>query len=770
MKKLIPEYEFSPAEEAEVLRLARAVGVHETTARILFARGVDTEEKAKRFLSPSKDNFLDPMLLSGMREAKELLTRARDEEWRVAVFGDYDADGIGALAILSRSLREFGIEPYVYVPERADGYGLSIKAIDEIFDEFLPDLVVTADCGISCADEVEYIKEQGAFVIVTDHHELPERLPDCITVNPKFQDDYPYDNLCGAGVAFKLSEALIGKRAYELLDFCALSTVADSVPLLGENRDIVAEGIRLIAEHPRPAFSALLGKSAEINAQTLAFTLAPRLNAAGRMGDAKSALRLFTSDDAEEIISLAAKLNDYNAERQKYCDKLFTEAERLVKEKGVFGHVVMLAGDRWNTGFVGIVAARIAEEYGRPALLFVRHGDCYKGSARSIEGINIYEALCACSDLLEEFGGHAQAAGVTVKQENFAKLEEALDRYLSEHYKREDFIQSIPVAGEIDEADFVRIAKELEMLEPFGVGNRRPLFVKREKSLSASPLKPLSPHLCVFDGNTEFMYFGGAKQAGLLESGLQKTLVYECNVSHFRGRESVRGFIRSVVYDGRDCPPSDPEIFENNILSCKRQSVSFAVRVALTEAEIRRLVREKTEESDFGTLFIASERETLDAFPELTLTAEVFRPASGGLRNMLLISPAADVEYAGWRDIVYLDEPLFFGTFSEKQNVYYNAERKGFTELSALDYKRETLLSIFMAVRSRQSEVRGATPLKAAESCSSLGFGREEFIFALSVFEELGLLSLGENGVSVCRGAKAELTDSAIYSAVMGRG
>ena len=390
MKRIVREFTFSPDEKRRVGELARAVGVTETTAGILFARGMDSEEKMRRFLSPGKQNFLSPFLMKGMKEAALLLERAKREEWRVAVFGDYDADGIGAVSILSRALREYGIEPYLYVPERAEGYGLTTHAIDRIFDEFLPDLIVTVDCGISNAAEVEYIKEQGCYVIVTDHHELPEELPDCICINPKFKDDYPYDNLCGAGVAYKLSRALIGEKADELLDFCALSTVADSVPLLGENRDIVAAGLELIKSRPRPAFSALLSKAQEVTAQTLAFTLAPRVNAAGRMGDANAALRLFTSEDEEETRVLAELLNNYNSERQRLCDELYERARAQIAAEGAYQSVVMAEGEDWHPGLIGIVAARIVEEFSRPALLFVRRGDMLRGSARSIETVNIF--------------------------------------------------------------------------------------------------------------------------------------------------------------------------------------------------------------------------------------------------------------------------------------------------------------------------------------------------------------------------------------------
>ena len=242
MKKLVSEYAFSAEELNNIAELALETGLTESVVRILYARGVDTAQKMRRFMNPSRRNFLSPYLMKGMQETVEMLTTARDEGKTVAVFGDYDADGVCASAIMFHALRDFGIDAKVYIPERADGYGLSEAMIDRIFEECNPELFITVDCGISCAKEAQYIYELGSDVIVTDHHELPEVLPDCVIVNPKLKDDYPYDNLCGAGVAFKLACALLGERAYEWLDFATLATVADSVPLLGENRDIVTEG------------------------------------------------------------------------------------------------------------------------------------------------------------------------------------------------------------------------------------------------------------------------------------------------------------------------------------------------------------------------------------------------------------------------------------------------------------------------------------------------------------------------------------------------
>ncbi len=762
MKRIVRE--FPPEGLHNVQTLAEALGITGTTAGILYARGLDDEEKMRRFLHPSRENFLSPYLMSGMEEAVALLRKAAEEDWRVAVFGDYDADGIGALAILSRALREFGIEPYLYVPEREEGYGLSVAAIDRIFDEFLPDLVITADCGISCAEEVEYLKEQGAYVIVTDHHELPETLPDCICINPKIKDDYPYDNLCGAGVAFKLAAALIGERAYALLDFCALSTVADSVPLLGENRDIVSEGLKLIRNAPRPAFSALLGKQTEVTAQTLAFTLAPRVNAAGRMGDARAALRLFTTDDEGEIFDLAAKLNAYNLERQQLCDELYERAKRQIAEQGAYGNIVMLVGEDWHAGLIGIVAARIAEEYARPAILFVRKGDLLRGSARSIESVNIFEALKSASQWIEEFGGHAQAAGVNIKEENFGALKEALDGYIGSHYRAEDFMPTVCVSGELETIDR-RLAQELESLEPYGVGNRRPLFCTEAGRLDAVPLKPLSPHLTVSDGKIDFMYFGGADAMKLLRSDVKKTLIFECNLSRYRGRESLKGFIRDVVYDGMSGSDVDLDGFES-FLGTLQGPVRRAEK--RTTEELNGLIAEKIASCAYGLCAIAQERETLERFPALKeLPKEIFRLSSGSVRNAVLIAPDRDCDLSAFRDIVFLETPATIAQATGNARLYANGDICGWKQLSGIGLDRGSMAEVFTALRAAEGQAAGENLAETARMLGGLGFDPYRMTFALAVFSELGLIDCSAGRIRIVRGKRTELTRSSVYSSAL---
>ena len=770
MKKIVPEYSFSEAQLNSISALAKETGLTEQITRILYARGVDTVQKINRFMHPSEKNFLSPFLMRGMSEAVELITRARDEGWTVAVFGDYDADGICASAIMYYALRDFGIDAHVYIPERADGYGLSEEAIDRIFEECNPELFITVDCGISCAKEAQYIYELGSDVIVTDHHELPEVLPDCIVINPKLEDDYPYDNLCGAGVAFKVACALLGEAAYKYLDFATLATVADSVPLLGENRDIVTEGLKLFNTKMRSCFSMLIGKTYDgITAQTLAFNVAPRVNAAGRMGDSQAAFRLFVSENEGEIYDLATKLCLYNTERQKCCDELYTSAKKKLLEKGAYGNVIMLSDDSWNTGFVGIVAARIAEEYNRPTLLFVHHGDMLKGSARSIESVNIFNALKNCSQYIEEFGGHAQAAGVNIRFDQFDELERALNEEIGATYTPEDFEQTIPICEEIDAPFPEKFARELVKMEPYGVGHRKPLFSISAGACTARTVKAMSPHLSVKSEFIELMYFSGVKNLKIIESDVQKHFIFEINLSRFKGREYIKGYVKDLLYDGRTGKETAESIFANEIARIGSEDAGVE-KIELSTAAVKELIAAKKEECAYGLCLIASDRRTLKFYEGLEgFGCDLFYPSSRNLSNELIISPSADADLSGYRDIVFLDNPADCNIFSlAGRQVFVNREICGYKMMEKLDVRRESLLDIYSSLRREVNSLNGNNAEELALACDALGYDTKQFIFALRVFEELGLVAFADGRLIVYRGVKADLFDSPVYRRVCG--
>ena len=762
MKKIIPEYEFSAEQLNTVRQLALDCGLLEDTVKILYGRGIDTKEKINSFIHPSKKQFISPFKMSGMAEAVEMITRARDEGWTVVVYGDYDADGICASTIMYRALMDFGIEPIIHIPERREGYGLNISAIDSIFDEHFPQLFITVDCGISGADEVEYIKEQGAEVIVTDHHELPDRIPDCICINPKFNDGYIYDNLCGAGVALKVAVALNGESAYKYLDFATIATVADSVPLTGENRNIVYEGLKMINDSPRSCYSGFLTKNdSAVTAQTLSFNIAPKINAAGRMGDANSAVRLFTSTDEREIFDLSAKLSAYNTERQKYCDELYLSAKAKIKEKGAYGKVIMLWDEDWNTGFVGIVAARLAEEYARPALLFVKNGNMLKGSVRSVENINVFEALKACEGCIAEFGGHAQAAGVNIEIENFERLEEELNSYLSEHYTPADFEHTVYISGRLERGYSERFAHELEMLEPYGVGNRRPMFEIVEGASEAIPVKPLSPHISIKSDKIELMYFSGAKFSYLLGSNAPKSYVFEYNVSKFRGKEYIKGYVRDVVTErdaGKYCAE---EIAVNNILTLGCPKVDCKT-VEKSREEIDSIL---SNGASYGTLYIASDYATLSRYKNIgKLPVELFTLSSGNLADTVLLSPRPDCNLSEYKNIIFLDSQpggVRHQSLAGK-SVVICSDLSGYNYLKSLSVQREELLKIFSYLSANSGTVTGADSGEVALEMSE----SVQAAFALEVFRQLGLISFAEGKFKLFRGVKTELTNSELYNIV----
>ena len=761
MTKIVPEYTFTQEQNTAVQAVASACGLHEVTARILVSRGVDTPEKAKRFLSPSREHFLSPFLMRGMRELVEAVKEVKGEGGSIAVFGDYDADGIGAASILVTALRRFGVACSAYIPERAEGYGMSVAALEKIIDERRPDLIVTVDCGVSNREEVAYIRSRGVRVIVTDHHELPPQLPDCVVVNPKLDDDYPYDNLCGAGVAFKIACALLGEKAYSLLDLAAVSTVADSVPLMGENRDIVAEGLRLINTRPREALKCLLAtKKEEITAQTLAFTVAPRINAAGRMGDAGSALRLFTSTDRAEIYDLSCRLNAFNLERQAICDEVYRSAKERIAGEGAYRNVIMLADDSWNPGIIGIVAARLAEEFNRPAILFVRHGDYCKGSARTIENINIYEALKACSAHIAEFGGHAQAAGVNVRCDEFEALAQALDAYIGAHYTPADFEPSIAVCEEAGDWFGLSFAKELERLEPFGVGNKRPLFSVSAGQIPARRLKEGSPHLSLQAGGVELIWFGGEGALPLLSADVGKTLLFECNISRFRGQESVRGIVRDVLCAQGGGESTALYAFRSRLL--RLAAAPADVHPVYESAEsLRARILAAREGCRYGLLLLGGERVPASLAGACSgLDTELFRLASPNVGNALLLAPSPEEDLSMYRDVVFLEQPADFHFPSlAGKTVYVNADAPC-TLFDGLDVSRAAMAEVYRAIRTGVAGDGSVAAASAQNVCPP-----RQFVFAAEVFAELGLVRVSGGRLHAVPGKKTELTKSAIYRA-----
>lgn len=466
--------------------------------RLLGARGVASNEEARQFLAPDATQLLSPLLLSCMEEAAGRIRRAASAGEKVWVWGDYDVDGVCATAILLSALRGLGLSPQSYLPSRhSEGYGLNEGGIRRIAEQGCT-LLITVDCGVNAVDLAYLARSLGMDLLITDHHRPGPQLPACPVVNPLL-NDYPNPGLCGAGVAFKLALALQPGAAMSLIDLAALATVADVVPLLGENRAIVSLGLALMNRRPRPGIQALCaeaGLSGPIRAGHLGFQLGPRLNAGGRVGSARQALELLESATPAQAQPLAQALELENSQRRALEGQILSEAEdQLAVVDLSRACAIVLAGD-WNVGVVGLAASRLVERYHLPTVLLARVGGALTGSCRSIPGVDIFEALTAVGGLLTRFGGHKQAAGLTLEEEKLPAFREALNQAILRTCDPLAFIPRAEYDGEINLAQVDQpLTALLEQLQPCGFGNPAPVLRCRGTVTQARPVGKEGAHL-----------------------------------------------------------------------------------------------------------------------------------------------------------------------------------------------------------------------------------------------------------------------------------
>lgn len=687
--------------------------LRQETAAILVSRGITKDEDIEYFLNPGKHHFGNPFKLKGMREAVERIKIAKEDDEVVVIYGDYDADGICATAIMTLALREYGISAIPFIPERAGGYGLSVANIDDIMEKHLPSLIITVDCGISNFEEVEYLKDLAVDVIVTDHHELPERLPDTLTVNCKIPSEYGFDSLCGAGVAFKIACALIGERAYKYLDYAAIATIADSMPLIKENRDIVYEGVKLIKTgRCCPAVKELIAISnvREVTSTSLAYVIAPRINAAGRMGDAFSALKLMISDDNGLIERLCLKLNEYNQARQAESEALYKSAREKLVSTAYDKKIIILEDDGWNAGLVGIIASKLVEEFSRPVILFVNNNGKLHGSARSVESINIFDAITSCKEYLTDFGGHSQAAGISLNIENFLPFKKALESYIDKNFSYDCFTP-VKCADLLITSRFtLDLAKEINRLEPFGTANRKPVFAVTARNLKASPIKIGSPHLNIKSDYIEMLYFNGAESKSMLDLPFEKTVLFEPNVSVFNHEESLKGYVKDIEYTISSTVGTKLCGFRESLLTALNDNDDFLY----VSDDLTKTVIEETLKDHFGTVYVAYNIDNLASYANLSgLNRYLYSTSGKNLVNNVVIA-LNNSPFSGYKKIVYLDRPL--GNVNYNPNItetFINRTKRAF-DYTELDVTKETFAEVFRRLCKYNRAPFGNMPLRAA--------------------------------------------------------
>jgi single-stranded-DNA-specific exonuclease len=558
-------WKVKPTKEKEAQNLIDELGISPMTAILLTNRGIDEPDEAKKFLACDLNDLHSPLLLKDMKKAITRIKETISKKEKIMIFGDFDVDGTTGTYILVETIKLIGGKVEHYFPNRlTDSYGLNNKAIDYAIDNGIS-LIVTVDCGIRGNKVINYAKGKGIDVIVTDHHEQGELLPEAkAIINPKQKGcKYPDKDLAGVGVAFKLAQALVKEYnldfdEFSFLDMVCLGTVADIVPLKGENRILVKNGLKKLMRTGNIGLNALIDVSAlrgkEIRPGHISFWLAPRINAAGRLATADEALKLFQTDSRGEAHDIAHHLNKENTERQDIQQKILEEAIQKVEDEIDLDRetCIVLADDGWHKGVIGIVASKIVEEYHRPTILIAIEGNIGSGSGRSIPNFHLLDAIESCKELFEKYGGHTQAAGIKMDKKNIGKLRKKINEYAKKIISVDDLIPKINLDAQLKIWEVnEKLVKEIDKLTPFGIGNPKPVFFSTNLSLKDYPriLKEKHIRMKLYD-HSETIDAIGFNMAGFYDDVTKNSgsiaVAYSPEINEWEGNKTMNLVLKDI--------------------------------------------------------------------------------------------------------------------------------------------------------------------------------------------------------------------------------
>lgn len=556
------KWEYKDINEEKINEFVNKFNIPYLLAKVIANREFDNYEQIEKYLKTDLSNLYDPYLIKDMDIAVERVVKAINNKEKILVYGDYDVDGITSITVIKKFFEDLGIDILTYLPNRLDeGYGLNKLAIDEIV-KMNVNLIITVDCGISAIDEVEYVNEKGFDIIVTDHHECGEILPKAYAiVNPKREDcDYPFKQLAGVGVAFKFIQAISKKlnlpdeRYLRYLDIVCIGTIADIVPLIDENRIIAKNGLELLKNTKNIGVKALIKKCGfnHIDSSVISFGLSPRINACGRIGNPQTALDLFLTNDIKEAERLANELNEANYERQSIEKKIFENAKELIAiNKLGEKPIIVLGNENWHHGVIGIVASKLVELYYKPCVLICFEGTEGKGSGRSITGFDLFSAICDSGSLLEKYGGHEMAIGLSINKDNYFEFRDKITEY-AERNMEKDPVPVIKVDSEVksDEISLETI-NALKVLEPFGEKNSLPIFVY--KNIKIDSIRTLSDgkHLKLNVKDNQAIYDAIGFNLGHLKDefrcGDKVDILMTLEINRFNNTEKIQFNIKDIM-------------------------------------------------------------------------------------------------------------------------------------------------------------------------------------------------------------------------------
>ncbi|MCI9177227.1 MAG: single-stranded-DNA-specific exonuclease RecJ [Clostridia bacterium] len=555
------KWEINEENKEQIEEFAKENNLSLLLSSVLLNRGICKKEEVEIFLNPTRDNFHNPFLMPDMEKAVLRILKAIETKEKVLIYGDYDADGITSITVMKKFLAQRGLEVGYYIPNRLnEGYGLNKTAIDTIQKQGYT-LMITVDCGISGIEEIRYAMELGIEVIVTDHHEPGEEIPKCLAViDAKRKDNqYPFNQLAGVGVVFKVIQAisiqlkLDPKEYLKYLDIVCVGTISDIVPLVDENRVIAKLGLKLVSMTKNVGLRTLLTSIGyhQVDSTAISFGVAPRINACGRMGEEKEALKLFLTENIQEAREITAKLNEYNISRQTTEKQIFSQAvEQIEKEGQKEEACIVLGSEQWHHGVIGIVASKVTDIYFKPSILICFEGEEGKGSGRSIPGFDLHEALMNCSTNIERFGGHSMAIGITVKKEKFESFKKEFEEYTKNSSIR-DIIPIIKIDKQVELKQInLEMVKDLKLLEPYGEANKVPLFLMQNLKIQAIRSLSEGKHLKLKLGQDNYLIdaigFNMGEYVGKCQIGDKVDIVGSLEINSFNGNDQIQMNLKDI--------------------------------------------------------------------------------------------------------------------------------------------------------------------------------------------------------------------------------
>lgn len=757
--------------------LANETSLDKRLVELLCMRDIDTKEKIDEFFNADKKESVSPFVIKDMDKAVEIVKNAVKSHKRILIYGDYDCDGITAIATLKKYFDGINYEVNYYLPDRdLEGYGLSETSINNFMNSFNPELVITVDCGVSNFNEVKLLNNMGVEVLVTDHHEPPEILPNTTVINPKLSDN-PLKNLAGVGVSYKLVEGLIGSdEAENYLDVVAIGTIADLVPLTSENRRIVKKGLGLINQNRIKGLELLNRKTKKINhvkEGDVAFTIAPMINSMGRMANANKVVELFTSTDTFFLNNLITKLEKLNAERKFACEEIFNEAIEMLSTYDFAKYkVIVLANRRWKAGVLGIVASKIVEQYNLPTILFGDAGDKLKGSARGVVGLDLYKMLGEFSANYLSFGGHSSAAGLSIRYDYLDTLREDLAGYITKNNLTCVLMPTVTYDLEID-----GVSKDLydltKTLSPFGMGNPTPKFlVRNNEKFDVFAVK----HLKSANDSSEIIAFNEVNN--LQNYNNPSIMTLKIGENTFNGITRYQGIVEENYLQGKVHDDTEYTLdYFKNLLYKERQS---KIQYVADYAKI-------LDESDdiFSTLMVTFSPKTFNMLCGVVLNLpkyskkyfvfDVKNRSNIAPFNSVVLSPSRNYDFAGYKNIIFVDTPInmvYYNNIDINSNIYVVKDSVPFKEeIKNVRLSKEVLDELFETFKkARKDRLMGSdipSWYRIIENSYQLGLSEIEFSLAFYIYYELGKIAIGDKFALTLSGESKDYTKSKIYNEIL---